>query len=299
MIGSSDLSLLPALDALLMEGNVTRAAARMGISQPAMSAKLARLRDLTGDPLLVLSGSGRGMVPTPRAMLLRGEVRGLLAAADRMIRPADRFDPSKAQAVVRIIANDNAASLVLAVLLTRIAAARARGMKVALLRPDGRGLSERLETGDADFAIAAENGVRSEDGLHRHVVLRDRYATAQRSSHPRGNGALDLPTYCTLDHLIVSDLASFDGAIDAILRSLGMTRRVVLSSHSYALAPLIVSRSDLLVTLPRRLLERYAHEIDLFEPPVDLGNVSFTALWHDRTHDDPLNRWVRDRLFEM
>jgi DNA-binding transcriptional LysR family regulator len=120
-----DMALLPALDALLTEGNVTRAAIRLGISQPALSAKLARLRDLTGDMLLVPSGKGRGMVLTPRGVALRTRIREALAVAEAALGDHAGFDPSTSRATVRIIANDNAASVTLAVLLARLAGSRA------------------------------------------------------------------------------------------------------------------------------------------------------------------------------
>jgi DNA-binding transcriptional LysR family regulator len=100
-----------------------------------------------------------------------------------------------------------------------------------------------------------------------------------------------------MDHLIVSDSAAFEGMIDVALHSMGRHRRVVLSVHSYLLAPLIVSRSNLLVTLPRQLIEQHAAPLDLFDAPLPLPEVTLKAFWHDRTHDDPVNRRARSQLF--
>jgi DNA-binding transcriptional LysR family regulator len=184
MIGQADIALLPALDALLTEVNVTRAAARLGISQPVLSAKLARLRDLTGDALLVPSGKGRGMVLTPRGVTMRMQVREALAGAEAAFGVEAGFDPSTSRATVRIIANDNAAAMAMSVLLANIAGSEARGVRVALLRPDGRRLADRLEDGEADLAISAEAPAPSEVALHRRLLSIDRYATAQRHGHP-------------------------------------------------------------------------------------------------------------------
>ena len=293
----ADLALLPALDALLTEGNVTRAAERLGISQPAVSAKLARLRDLTGDPLLVPSGKGRGMVLTPRGMAMRTRIREALAAAEAALGEHAGFDPSTSRATLRIIANDNAASLTLTVLLAGIAGSRARGIRLALLRPDGRRLADRLEAGEADLAVSAEDTPPGGEALHRRIVVTDRYATGQRRGHPRGVAALDLDAFCAADHLIVSDSATFDGMVDAALRAVGRERRVTLSLHGYLLAPMVVARSDLLVTLPRQLLNQHAGILDLFEPPLPLAEVTLKAFWHHRTHDDPVNLWLRRCLF--
>jgi DNA-binding transcriptional LysR family regulator len=297
MIAQTDIALLPALDALLTEVNVTRAAARLGISQPAVSAKLARLRDLTGDALLVPSGKGRGMVLTPRGLTMRMQVREALAGAEAAFGVQGPFDPSTSQATVRVIANDNAAAITLTVVLAKMAGSEARGIRIALLRPDGRRLADRLEDGEADLAISAEASPVGGGGLYRHALSTDRYATAQRSGHPRGNGTLTLDEFCSADHLIVSDNATFDGMIDDALVASNRQRRVTLSVHSYLLAPTIVSRSELLVTLPRQFLEQSADHLDLFEPPLALQEVTLSAFWHSRTHGDPVSRWLRECLF--
>lgn len=298
VLGAADLALLPALDVLLTEVNVTRAAQRLGISQPALSAKLGRLRDLIGDPLLVPSGNGRGMVLTPRATLLRVQVREALAGVGAALGTAPVFDPATSRATLRVVATDNAAALTLAVLLADLAANKAHGLRVALLRPDGRSIAERLESGDADLAIAADAPLPGGGQLRRRPVLQDRFATAQRKGHPRGTGPLDLEAFCAADHLLVSgEDGGFSGTVDHALTELGLSRRVVLSVHSYTLAPLITTLSDLLVTLPHGLLEHHGDRLDLFEPPIALDPFSLVVLWHDRTHDDPANRWVRERLF--
>ena len=101
-----------------------------------------------------------------------------------------------------------------------------------------------------------------------------------------------------MDHLIVSDDAAFDGMLDTALRAIEKQRRVVLSIHSYLLAPLVVSKSDLIVTLPRQLLEQSLIPLSIFETPLPLPQISLHAFWHDRTHEDPVNTWVRSHLFK-
>lgn len=297
MIGQADIALLPALDALLTEVNVTRAAIRLGISQPALSAKLARLRHLTGDALLVPSGKGRGMVLTPRGLAMRMQVRTALAGAEAAFGAHAGFDPSTSRATVRIIANDNAAAMTLTVLLANISGGEARGVRIALLRPNDRRLADRLEDADADLAISAEVAPDGGAMLHRRTLSSDRYATAQRRDHPRGRSALTLDEFCAANHLIVSDDASFDGMIDEALASLARQRRVALSVHSYLLAPAIVAQSDLLITLPRKLLTRSGQTLDLFDPPLALPEVTLSAFWHPRTDRDPVSCWLRESLF--
>ncbi|WP_322101926.1 LysR family transcriptional regulator [Paraburkholderia sp. J41] len=296
----ADLSLLPALDALLDEANVTRAAERLGISQPSLSAKLARLRVLTGDPLLVPSGSGRGMVLTPSATRLRIQAREALRQAEAALRAAPAFEPDTSHATLRIIANDNSAALMLPSMLAEIIAHGARRIRIALLRPNEKPLAERLEAGDADIAIALDRTLPGGERLHRRPILLDRFVTAQRKGHPRGSTPLNLDGFCAAIHLLVSgESGSFSGVVDEQLRALGRTRQVALSLHSYTLAPLVIARSDLLGTLPRRLLDQYAVDLDLFEPPLEIEPFTLVALWHDRVHDDGANRWLRERLFAV
>ncbi len=292
------MSLLPAFAALLEEANVTRAAAREGVSQPSMTAKLARLRDLTGDALLVPSGSGRGMVLTPRAALMRPTILEALATSAAALRGFVGFDPVTSQATLRIIASDNAATLVAATLLADLAATGARGLRIRLLGPGEAPVARRLERGDADFAIATATAVPGAKRLHRHLVLTDALATAQRKGHPRGTAPLGLDDFCAADHLLVeSGHGAFQRVVDDALARLGRTRRVALSCESYALAPMIAARSDLMVTLPRLLLTGFGDRLDLFDPPLPLKRFTVFAMWHDRTHHDPVNLWVRSQLF--
>ena len=298
MLKQADFALLPALEALLEEANITRAATRLGISQPSLSAKLTQLRELLGDQLLVSAGNGRGMVLTPGARVLRGQVDQAMRSARAALSSSISFDPLTSDATFRIVGNDNAAALALTSLLAEVAANGARGLRIALLRPDGRSLAERLESGDADLAVAMDEPPAGTNHLHRRPILKDGFATAQRKGHPRGSGPLDLDAFCAAGHLMVAtQQSSFSGTVDDALRRLGRKRRVTLSIHAYALAPLIVAETDLLTTLPRRLLERFSDRLDLFEPPLELGTFTLVALWHERTHDHPASRWVRDRIF--
>jgi DNA-binding transcriptional LysR family regulator len=298
MLKQTDYALLPALEALLDESNITRAAVRLGISQPSVSAKLTRLRDLLGDPLLVPAGNGRGMVLTPGARQLRPKVDAAMRATTAALSSAMSFDPQTSDATFRIVGNDNAAALTLTSLLAEVAANGAQGLRIALLRPNERSMVERLETGEADLAITVDQPLPGATHLHRRPIVKDRFATAQRKDHPRGSGPLDIDSFCAAGHLMVaSEQSSFTGTVDDALRKLGRTRRVTLSIQAYALAPLIVAQTDLLTTLPRRLLVGFSDRLDLFEPPLDLGTFTPVALWHDRTHDDPASRWVRGRIF--
>ena len=143
-------------------------------------------------------------------------------------------------------------------------------------------------------------GVRAhgERGWQSRTLLEDAFATAQRKEHPRGRAPLDLDGFCAARHLLVSSEGDpFSGLVDATLAAAGRQREVAVSIESYAVAPTIIATSDLLCTLPRRFLDRYAGSLDLFDPPLALPPVEITAYWHPRVQDEPGHQWLRSQLF--
>ncbi|GAN76202.1 transcriptional regulator LysR [Acidisphaera rubrifaciens HS-AP3] len=281
-----DLGLLLALDALLQDTNVTRAAARLGISQSALSGRLGRLRELFGDPLFVPASGGRGVVATPLA--------DALAQLRRLIEPTHGFDPARSRRTFVIAVYENPATVFAPALVAHLAAA-APGARIAFVAP-GADTAERLERGGVDLLLGADRG---REGLICRKLLDSDYATAQRRGHPRGTGPLDLDAFCALDHVLISaDGGGFAGVVDDALASLGRSRRVVVSTQSYALAPLIVAGSDCIGTMPRRVLQRFAAGLDLFAPPLALPSARLYAFWHPRSHADPGHAWLRERLYE-
>jgi DNA-binding transcriptional LysR family regulator len=292
-----DLGLMLALDALLEEQNVTRAAARLSVSQPALSAQLARLRSLFDDPLLVPALSGRGMIPTPRALVLKGVLRDVLTRFEDVMDGPQEFDPVQSRRSFNIIANDNVAMVIGAALVARLRELGASNIRVAFLPPTLAPLAERLERGEADLAFGANLG--SADGLIRRVVYEDRFMTAQRKGHPRGCKPLDIRAYCGLDHLMVSPGGGgFETSVDQALKAIGSQRRVVVSLHGFSQAPAFLAQTDLLCTAPSRFLRLYRDRLDIFETPIDLPKFAIPAFWHPRVRADPANVWLRARLVE-
>ncbi|MDQ0391522.1 LysR family transcriptional regulator [Labrys monachus] len=294
---SADLGLMLSLDVLLEEANVTRAASRLAISQPALSAQLARLRELFGDPLLVPASTGRGMVATPRALAMKGALHTALANLQALTDGPPAFDPQESKRSFRIVADDNAAIMVGAGLVARARDLGALDIRIACLHPNGRPICERLESGEADLALGS--GLDAGEGLIRRSLFEDRFVTAQRKGHPRGDHPLDLDGYCRCDHLIVSAEGGFTGTVDRLLYEAGRHRRVTVSVQNYALVPEMLVRSDLLCTLPSRFLDLYADRLDLFETPIAQPRFVLAAFWHARVHEDPANVWLRERLFEV
>lgn len=289
--------LLLTLDTLLKDLNVTHAAVRLGITQPALSARLSKLRQLFGDPLLIPATSGRGMVPTPHAAAIQPEITRLLERLREFSNIARVFDPATSRRVFRIAATDNPAAI-LAPDLIPLVKASAPDIRLAFVLPDKPRIAAHLEQGNIDLFIGAAEDMAG--GLFGRTLFDDAFVTAQRKDHPRGNRSLDLDTFCSLDHLLISTSGGhFSGMIDEALANLGRERRVSVSIQSYALAPLVLMSSDCICTLPRRFLTRFTKSLDLFEPPLNLTKFQMTAFWHPRMSSDPAHIWLREQVFHM
>lgn len=289
-----DLGLLLALDALLEARNVTHAAARLGISQPALSARLARLREVFDDPLFVPAAAGRGVVPTPRAAALQDELADVLTRLRRLMEGPAAFDPGRTRRTFTVAIYENPAAILLPGLIARVMAA-APGARMAFVVP-GRDIAERLERGTVDVLVSASDLVGGD--LMRRSLFEDGFVTAQRRGHPRGDGTLDLDTFCGLDHLLISaDGGKFHGLVDRALEAVGRTRRVAVSVQGYALVPAILSSSDCVCTMPRRFFRAHAQALDLFAPPIELPATQMLALWHPRSQSDQGHTWLREQLY--
>lgn len=289
-----DTGLLLALDALLRDLNVTHAAERLAITQSALSARLGRLRQLLNDPLLVPAPSGRGMVPTPHALALRPELEALLERLGDFFQTAQVFDPATTARVFRLAATDNPAAILAPDLVPHVGR-QAPNARLAFVLPDKARIVEQLEAGSVDlFVGAGEDGA---DSLIARTLFVDEFVTAQRIGHPRGSSPPDLDEFCALDHLLISTTGGqFSGMIDRALAAVGRERRVAVSIQSYALAPLVLTGSDCLCTLPRRFLERFTNLLELFEPPLAIEPFQMKLFWHPRMQEDPAHAWLRRQV---
>jgi DNA-binding transcriptional LysR family regulator len=291
-----DTGLLLTLDALLKDQNVTHAAARLNITQSALSARLTRLRQLLNDPLFIPAASGRGMIPTPHASALRPELTRLIDRLNDFINTAHVFEPQNSKRVFRIAATDNPAAILAPDLIPMIKA-QAPQVKIAFTLPDKARIADHLEQGDVDlFVGAAEDGSNE---LIATTLFEDAFVTAQRIGHPRGKQPLTLDEFCSLDHLLISTSGGqFQGIIDAALADLGRERSVSVSIQSYALAPLVITNSDCVCTLPSRFLERFKTVLELFAPPLALSPFQMKLFWHPRMRTDPAHTWLRKQVVQ-
>ena len=290
-----DLNLLVSLDVLLAECNVTKAAARLHISQPALSAQLARLRDLFGDPLLVPLQKGRGMSPTARAIALHGPLRSALKTLGAVVQTELTFDPAKDERVFRVALGDNAMIAVGAPLVARVASQAGDNVRIAVSMSEPEHIARFMEEGEFDILIDSEQAIPP--GLISEVLREERFVMAQRKQHPRGKRAPNLKTYCAMRHVVVSpDRDNFRGYMDGYLEAVGQRRNTVLAVPQAAMIPDILAASDCVCTLPRMLLSRYLDVVDVFELPFPCEPYRLAVAWHTRDDTDPALAWLREQI---
>ena len=291
-----DLNLLVSLDALLAERHVTRAAARLGLSQPALSAQLRQLRDAFGDPLLVPTPA-RGMTLTARAEALREPLRELLAGIHGLLASGRRFDPLMARERFRIAATDAIHSIATTPLASRLQEL-APHCQVAMQAADLRDIAEQLATGELDLLLHTPGAIPP--ALHARKLYDESFLCVLRREHPAAQRPLDLDTFCALSHAMVSPAGGgFAGAVDDALEALGRRRSVQVSLHSFLLVPALVESSDLVATVPARLARRWGARLAVLAPPCEVPGFSVAMAWHPRAHADPARMWLREVLREL
>jgi DNA-binding transcriptional LysR family regulator len=292
-----DLNLLASLNVLIEEANVTRAAARLGVSQPALSAQLARLRGLFGDPLLVPSETGRGMLPTTRALQIKDPLHAALKELERIVRQPSDFDPLHDSRHFAVAASDNAAIVLGLPFIERLRTISGPGVRISFETARADLIGAQFERGEIDLVIGSDRMVPP--SIKARKLISERFVMIQRKGHPRGTSPLDLDGYCSLEHVLVSTSGgSLYGFMDEQLDTLGYKRNVVLSVHQFILAPMVVERTDFVSTLPERLARRFADRIDIFELPFEAQGFELFAGWHPRSDADPAHIWLRSHLIE-
>ena len=295
-MADTDLNLLTALDALLAEGSVAGAARRLKLSASAMSRTLARLRAATGDPLLVRAG--RGLVPTPRAVELRGRVRELAQEVQAVLRPATGHSAVPAARTFTIRANDGFIEI-FAADLVRTVSERAPGVRLRFApKPDKdvRALREGL----ADLEI----GVVTETAPEFHVrrLFRDRFVGAVRTGHPLLAGEITPERYAACGHVVVSRRGLAEGPVDNELKALGLARTIVAVVPGFRAAVQVARGSDLVALVTRSFLRGLDHDSDgvvSFALPVHTAELIVSQMWHPRMNADASHRWLRRLVLEI
>lgn len=292
-----DLNLLLALDALLRESSVSGAARRVGLSQPAMSHALSRLRAALDDPLLVRVG--RSMQRTPRAESLMEPLAGLLSGVERLL-DVPSFDPATSTRTFTIATNDYGQFELLPYLVQRLACEAPRvNVRVAPLAQ--RTAREALDGSDVDLVVGVQSPRNLDPGLRRVKLFDDPFVVVLRRGHPASPGPLDVETYAALPHVLVAPGGTSHGLVDVALAEHGLRRRVAVLLPTFHVAPLVVAETDYVLTIPRTIAVGMRDRVDLVlsEPPVPLPVGGVVALWSERVHPDPGHRWFRGVLTEV
>ncbi|MGA9914431.1 MAG: LysR family transcriptional regulator [Paraburkholderia sp.] len=293
-----DLNLLVSLDALLAESNVTRAAERLHLTQPAVSTQLARLRQIFGDPLLLPAETGRGMTRTARALELMAPLHAALKNLEAVVRHQPAFDPLSDTRRFVIAAHDNATVVLGMRLMERLPTSAGPGVRVAFVIGDQPTAASRLESGEIDLLLGSDRMIPP--SMKARKLYDEHFVFVQRKGHPRGMAPLDLDAYCALDHVLVSTSGgSFHGFMDEHLDELGRERRVALSVQHFTLVPELLSKTDYVSTLPSRFAARYIDQLDIFALPFDARGFTLYAAWHPRNQADPALVWLRETLAEL
>lgn len=290
-----DLNLLVALDALLREAHVSRAAARLDMSQSSTSLALAKLRTLFNDPLLV---KGRaGLVLTARARELAPRVEEALAHIDNLVNVSQSFDPAQARDTITMIVTDYI-DFVMVPGLVKELSRQAPHVTLRVVGPNPTRLGEIFGGGAVDVSISYFPNPPA--SLRMRPLFQDRIVGIARKGHPFLQGPRDLDSFCAAGHVIIEpgEATMYNAAVDQRLETAGRSRRVVLSKPTFLGVPFIVEQTDLLSTMPEKVARGFTAftSVELFEVPLPLEPFDVVLLWHDRTHTNPLQRWFRDLI---
>ena len=286
-----DLNLLGPLAALLEERHVSRAADRMTMSQPAMSRALQRLRVALDDELLVRGGGGYQL--TARGERVQGQLNGILPRLESLLAD-EPFDPRSASPTFRLAGTDYVLSVVAPQLLQRVFEESPR----ATLRFEAwrHAAYDDVERGALDIVLT---GGAAPPPLRTEELFDDRYVCAISASHPHADrGDLTLDEYLACAHIVVDVIDGRQGAVDQRLDAIGRPRRASVTVPYHAVAASAVRGTNLLATLPRRIVDGLINEqsIVLLDPPREISPMTFSMGWHPRVDDDPAQRWMRDMI---
>ena len=283
-----DLNLLVTLDVLLAEGSVARAAKRLRLSPSAMSRALARLRETTGDPLLVRAG--RGLVPTPRALELRERVRQLVQEAEAVLRPAERIDLQRLVRTFTMRTSEGFVENFGARLIARVGD-EAPGARLRFVqKPDKESTPLRDGTVDLETGVV---GTATGPEVRTRALFRDRFVGVVRKEHPLGRGEITPARYASGRHISVSRRGLDKGPIDEALKPFGLEREIVAIVAGFSTALALARTSDLIASVPERHTGNLRGGMHSFPLPVSVPAFTVSLLWHPRQDADPAHRWLR------
>ena len=290
-----DLNLLRYLTVLVQECSVSRAAERVDITQPAMSAALKRLRTAFGDPILVRSG--QAMVATPRAEEMAATVKPLLHSVDKLSRPALNFEPKLSRLDFTLMGSDYVQYAILGK-LCQIIAIEAPGISILQRPANPNKVVTWMESGQVDLGIGYLP--MPPENLHARPLFQDEQVCIVRKNHPALKHRLTTELYAELVHVAVSPGGAglYGTRIDQVLSSHGIRRRIGLTLPSFLALPYVVSQTDYIATVPSRIAKHFAQKLELqiITSPIQLPAFEISMFWHERVHIDLANVWLRQKV---
>ncbi len=293
-MSAPDLDLLVPLDVLLSEGSVARAAERLRLSPSAMSRTLARLRETTGDPLLVRAG--RGLVPTPRALELRARVAQLVQDGTTVLRPSETFDLKTVSRTFTVRTSEGFVESFGSALLVR-AAREAPGIRLRFLQKSTRdGAALRTDDVDLEIGTVAPN---TSPELRVHGLFRDRLVGVIRPRHPLAKGRVTPARYAAAAHVAVSRGGMEKGRVDTALEKLGLEREITTMVSGFSAALTLARSTDLVATVPERYTAVLRTGMHQFSLPIEVPEITVSMLWHPRFDVDGTHRWLRSSVLTI
>lgn len=287
-MATPDLNLLITLDVLLQEGSVARAARRLRLSPSAMSRALARLRETTGDPLLVRAG--RGLVPTPRALELRERVSQLVQDGEAVLRPAEQINLKQLVRTFTLRTSDGFVENFGPDLLARIGQ-EAPGVRLCFVQKTNKD-SAPLREGSVDLETGVVGNATGPE-VRVQALFRDRFMGVVRMGHALSQGEVTASRYLTGRHVSVSRRGLAKGPIDEALQALGLQREIATIVGGFSTALALARASDLIASVPERHTGNLRSGMHSFPLPIPTPEITVSLLWHPRLHADPAHRWLR------
>ncbi|MBE0614255.1 MAG: LysR family transcriptional regulator [Burkholderiales bacterium] len=291
-----DLNLLRAFDAIATEGSVTVAGERIGLSQPAMSNALARLRQLFDDPLFVRTP--RGMRPTPFAQQLAQPVREGLRLIQGALQQHAGFDPRSSGNTFRFHMSDIGEMVFLPGLLERVKR-DAPGVKIEVMRIPVKDVHTALESGELDLAVGFLPGLTT--GMRQQPLFREHYVCMLRADHPLAGAKISARQFRDAAHVLVSYAGTGHQVIEETFVAEGLSAHIAVRVPHFLVVPMILARTDLVVTVPSRVAAVFAQggNFKVLALPLRMPSFEVRLHWHQRYHQDPANRWLRLVMAEL
>lgn len=294
LMSRPDLNLLFTLDVLLAEGSVAKAARRLRLSPSAMSRALARLREATGDPLLVRAG--RGLVPTSRAIELSAEVGQLVKQAEAMLRPAAKLDLKRLVRSFTLRNSDGFVENFGPGLIARVAA-EAPGVQLRFVaKPDKD--SAPMREGGVDLETGVVGGSTGPE-VRAQALFRDRFVGVVRQGHPLSQARVTAARFAAGRHILISRRGLDRGPVDEALELDGLRREIATVVGGFSEALALARGSDLIATVPERYTGKLREGMFSFALPLRLAELTISLLWHPRLDADPAHRWLRALVREV